>query len=224
MSDEFTLSHLSRPPADPTDGPAPALLLLHGYGSNMQDLMGLTPYLDPRLHILSAQGPLEMMAGMHAWYAIQMLPDGEFLIDEEQAAKSLELVDRFLDEIVDAYDLDPARLILGGFSQGAITSIAQFLRTPDRIAGLLVMSGRWPEGLDGVADPAAFQDRPVIAVHGTHDPVIPIRFGRQIRAHFEAMPVALTYEEYPMGHMVSAESLARIRGWLEGVVEGRMRE
>ena len=50
---------------------------------------------------------------------------------------------------------------------------------------------------------------PVLVVHGTYDGVLPIEFGRATRTALEALPVELTYHEYPMAHEVSLESLRK---------------
>ena len=223
---DFSLTHLSRPPLQAGEGPAPGLLLLHGVGSNEDDLMGLAPYLDPRLHIISARAPLSMGPGMYGWYAIQPLPNGDFQINEEQARLSLELIEQFIEEIVVAYELDPARFYLGGFSQGAIQSCAMLLLHPGRVAGIVAMSGRWPTMIEGERAPdEQLAGKPVIAVHGQYDPVIPIRYGRELKEKFEALPVDFTYREYPMQHNVSAESLALAASWLtQRLDEGAERE
>jgi phospholipase/carboxylesterase len=182
--------------------------------------MGLAPYLDPRLHILAARAPITLGSWMYAWYNIQFLPNGDFLISEPEMRRSIELVDTFLDEIVVAYNLDPTRLFLGGFSQGAIQSVGMMLLQPEKIAGVLAMSGRWPAPIE--AERAADErlaGKPVLAVHGLYDDVIPVRYGREVRDKLSALPVALTYKEYPMAHQVSMESLEQARDWLKAQLD-----
>lgn len=213
----FSLAHLSRPPLHGGADKAPALLLLHGVGSNEQDLMALAPYLDPRFHLLSARAPIPMGPMMYGWYWIEPLPDGNFHYEPEEALQSLERLVRFLGEIISEYNLDPARLFLGGFSQGAILSCAALLVAPQQIAGVVAMSGRWPEPVPPAqvaASRARLTDKPMLVVHGTQDPVIPIAYGRELQEKFRALPVALTYQEYPMGHTISEESIELVRTWL----------
>lgn len=213
----FSLAHLSLPPRQMGEGKPPALLLLHGFGSNEQDLMGLAPYLDPRFHLLAARAPIPLGLMMYGWYQIEPLPDGNFHYEPEEALQSLERLVRFLDEIVSEYNLDPARLFLGGFSQGAILSCGALLVAPEKIAGVVAMSGRWPEPVAAervAASRARLTDKPVLVVHGTSDPVIPLAYGRDLRAKLQALPMALTYREYPMGHTISEESIELVRTWL----------
>ena len=211
----LSLTHISRPPRETGDGPAPALLLLHGVGSNEKDLISLAPYLDLRLHILSARAPFEMGPQMFGWYTIQWMPNGDFRINEAEARQSLETLNTFLDEIVRAYDLDPKRLFLGGFSQGAIMSSALLLTSPEKIAGIVAMSGRWPAPVEAErALDEHLAGKPVLVMHGLYDPTIPIRYGREMRDKFAALPIDLTYREYPIQHSVSMEGLQLAASWL----------
>ncbi|MGB0388969.1 MAG: alpha/beta hydrolase [Ardenticatenaceae bacterium] len=219
-SSSFSLSHISHPSQDKSEGKSPGLLLLHGFGANEQDLMGLAPYLDPRLHIISARAPIRMGFGSFAWYMIHMLPDGSFHFEPEEALESLRLIDVFVDEIIEAYDLDPERFFLAGFSQGAIQSCALLLLNPEKVAGVVAMSGRWPDPVEAIRVPdERLSAKPVLAVHGRHDPVIPIGFARELKKKFEALPVHFTYQEFNMAHNISAESLQLVREWLTEQLE-----
>jgi phospholipase/carboxylesterase len=211
----LSLTHITRPPREPGDGPAPALLLLHGVGSNEKDLISLAPYLDPRLHIISARAPYEMGPQMFGWYMVQWMPNGDFRINEQEARQSLQTLTAFLDEIAGAYNLDPNRLFLGGFSQGAIMSSALLLTSPEKIAGIVAMSGRWPTPVEAErAMDEHLAGKPVLVMHGLYDPTIPIRYGREMRDKFAALPVDLTYQEYPIQHSVSMEGLQLAASWL----------
>ena len=69
------LFHLTRPPLHKDSETPPLLLLLHGVGSNEEDLFELGQYVDPRFFIVSARGPITLMPGAYAWYHVQFLPD-----------------------------------------------------------------------------------------------------------------------------------------------------
>src|SRR5262245_48159082 len=138
----LALTHLVRRPAQGQGAP-PLLILLHGIGSNENDLFGLAPYLDQRFLIVSAGAPHAYGGGGYAWFQIEWLPD-RILIDRQQAAASRELLVRFIGEAVAAYGADPARVYLLGFSQGAMMSGWVTLSQPDLVAGAVLMSGRIP--------------------------------------------------------------------------------
>jgi phospholipase/carboxylesterase len=209
----LALTHLVRRPVQGQGAP-PLLLLLHGIGSNEDDLFGLAPYLDQRFLIVSARAPNAYDWGGYAWFQIEWLPD-RIVIDHQQAAASRELLIRFIGEAAAAYGADPARVYLLGFSQGAMMSAWVTLSQPDLVAGAVLMSGRIPEEMrDQIAAPEQLQGKPFLVVHGTQDQLLPIQNGRASRDLLQQLPVDLTYREYPMGHEVSAESLADVVAWL----------
>jgi phospholipase/carboxylesterase len=220
-----SLVHLVREPratATPST-PPPTLLLLHGVGSNEHDLFGLAPELDPRFRIVSARAPIELGPGAFGWYEVQFTPNG-IVWEPEQAQRSLTRLTEFVEGL--AAEHRPAglrggpdgrpKLFLLGFSQGAIMTLALALTRPELVAGAVALSGRFL--VDELRDPAAperLRGRPILVQHGLYDEVLPIEHGRATRDALAKLPVDLTYQEYPIGHQVSAESLAAVSRWLD---------
>jgi phospholipase/carboxylesterase len=211
----LSLTHILQQPRRPADGPPPLLLVLHGYGSNEHDLIGLAPYLDPRFQIVSARAPHTLMPGGYAWFELGWTAT-DIIINHEQAEQSRALLLRFIAEVLAAYGGDPSRVYLLGFSQGAIMSAGVALSEPELIAGSVLMSGRVPAEIRPLIAPAErLAGKPfLLVVHGTADTVLPIQNGRASRALLSELPVELTYKEYSMGHEVSAQSLADVTAWL----------
>lgn len=223
MPDPLSLVHLVRAPIRPGGGSAPLLLLLHGVGSNEQDLFGLAPSLDERLTIVSARAPLSMGPSAFGWFPVQFTPQGP-VHDPAAAERSRALLVRFVDELVERYGANRRRVYVGGFSQGAIMSLAVGLTRPETVAGVLAMSGRTlPEAIANRAPDAALRGLPILVQHGLYDQVLPISHGQATRAALEALPVDLTYREYPIAHQVSAESLADAVAWLRERLDGPAR-
>jgi phospholipase/carboxylesterase len=219
-----SLHHLSQKPRRPSEGKPPLLLLLHGVRSNEHDLMGLAPELDPRFHIVSLRAPLTFGPGMFGWFPIEFLPGGGFKIDPEVADRSRRQVISFIDEATAEYGTDPDRVYLMGFSQGCIMSLASALTEPEKVAGVVGMSGRLlPEVEPKIAEPDRLKGLPMIVVHGEYDEVIPLSYGRVIRDKLSALPLDLTYREYPMAHQVSQRSLNDITEWLTARLDGPRR-
>jgi phospholipase/carboxylesterase len=214
MPTRFSLVHAVREPVDGSANPAPVLILLHGVGSNEQDLMGLAPMLDARLFVVSARAPVTLQHGSYAWYHVQFTPQGH-VMNSDEAESSRILILRFLDEVTSSYNVDPDRLYIMGFSQGCIMSVSAALTEPARFAGVVGMSGRLLPGvLDKAAPRHALRGLPMLIVHGTEDSVLNIEYGRAIRDALQKLPIDLTYREYPMGHYVSKESMFDIERWL----------
>lgn len=211
----LSLTHLIREPTKGTAGPPPLLLLLHGVGSNERDLMGLTPWLDGRFFVVSARAPIALGYDAYGWFRFEFTPNGPVVSDPREAESSFRLILRFLDEVVEVYGVDPAQVYLMGFSQGTIMSLSVALTRPEKVAGLVAMSGRFPDGIQPqIAPPEKLQNLPILLQHGTEDPVLPIHYGRAARETLESLPVKLDYHEYLMGHHVSQESLADVSAWL----------
>ena len=202
-----SLVHLVREPVQPSAKP-PTLLLLHGVGSNEHDLFGLAPQLDPRFRVVSARAPIELGPGAYGWYQVQFSPNG-IVWDPEEAQRSLARLVGFVEELA------AERLFLLGFSQGAIMTLAVALTRPESVAAAVALSGRFlVDELPGMAPPERLRALPILVQHGLYDEVLPIEHGRATRDALSKLPVDLTYEEYPMGHHVSPESLASVSKWI----------
>jgi phospholipase/carboxylesterase len=132
------------------------------------------------------------------------------------------LLSGFLDELVETYRVNDRCVYLAGFSQGAMMSLALALTRPEKIAGVVAMSGRFPsQVLEHQPNPRTLERMPFLVTHGIYDPVLPVEQGRAIRKSLEALLVDLTYREYPMGHEVSIDSLRDVSAWLSRSLDVR---
>lgn len=208
------LVHLVRPAEGA--GPHPGLVLLHGLGSNEQDLFTFAGQIDPRLTVISVRAPLPYGYGGYMWYDLN---EGSGL-QGEGISGSLAALDEFLQGLPDRYDVDPARLYLGGFSQGAAMAGASGLLHPDRVAGVVMLSGYLPPPAEG--DERYFSGRaagkPFFQANGTLDQVVLIAWGRATRDALQKAGVALTYREYPMAHEVILPEVMDLARWLDGAL------
>ena len=218
----LSLVHLVRTPRDVGASEPPLLLLLHGIGSNEQDLFSMAPLLDSRFFVVSARAPLEIMAGGFAWFNIEFTADGSIVPDLDQAEASRLLLVQFVDELVEAYGVDRRCVYLMGFSQGAMMSLSVALTRPDKVAAVVAMSGRLPEqALLNQGSLDEIRKLEVFVSHGAYDDLLPILNGRFCRDQLEKLGVPLTYREYPMGHEVRPEALRDITTWLSTTLDKR---
>jgi phospholipase/carboxylesterase len=201
-----SLRALVRPAAGQPEG---ALVLLHGRGADEHDLHPLLDYLDPeqRLAAATPRAPLSLPPGGAHWYRLGGIPTP----DPETFHGSLRLAGDWLDGFIAEHGLAHDRLVLGGFSQGAVMSYALGLghgRPRPRV--LIAMSGFVPRvegwGLD-LTPPL-----PQLAIgHGVYDQVIPAEFGREARALLEGAGAQVLYREYPLPHAVDPGFLDEVR-------------
>lgn len=215
LETSFSLFHHSAPPKTGGNAKAPLLLLLHGYGANEDDLFGLAPYVDERFLVISARAPVRIGMGMHAWFRLGFTNEG-ILIDPAEVEEARAILRRFLDELIAAYPIDINAIYPMGFSQGAMMGLDLALREPERVAGVVAMSGRiMPSSLETIAEADRLIGLPVFVAHGTEDSILPISHGRDTRERLGKLPVSLTYREYEMGHTISEDSLRDVADWLK---------
>jgi phospholipase/carboxylesterase len=213
-NDHADLFHLVREPAPGGEGKAPLLLLLHGKGSNEEDLFALADEFDPRFCVVSARAPNMIGPRAWAWYHLRFVPGGSVAEAPEVEESRLALLG-FIDDIVASHGLDPERIFLAGFSQGAIMGVAVALTRPRGIAGVVAMSGRFLHEIEArIAADGELEGLPLLVLHGTRDEVLPIAYGRELKERLSKLPVALEYHEYYMTHEITPESLGRACYWL----------
>lgn len=189
------------------------IILLHGYGSNEGDLMSLFAMLPADAVIVSAQAPVELRPNAYAWYSIGRAGAAIEKIDEEK--KSQQLINGFIDQVAKKYNIPPSRIVLIGFSQGAIMSLCTALTQPSKIRGIAVLSGRL---LDEVKPLAVSADKinkvSVFIAHGTEDKVLPIQYGKEEKAFLDSKHISCEYHEYPMVHTILDAEMSDVRNWL----------
>lgn len=213
----LSLPHRVREPAADTESDRPPLLILfHGIGSNELSMTSIAGVFDPRLLVVCPRSPIELGPYSYAWFHTDFTPRGP-VPNTAEAEAAWKRVAEFVDEVVDVYETDPSRAFIGGFSQGAIVSLAALLTAPERIAGVVAMSGRLlPEVLPHAVSPERLRGKPVIIIHGTEDERLGIEYGRAARDRLMEFPLDITYREFPMMHTATTESLAAAASWLSG--------
>ncbi len=211
MSDLELLEHEIRH----TDSePRGAIVLHHGRGTDMFDLLPLLEALDPRRELVGVtpQGPLQLPPGGWHWYAVPRVG----YPDPDTFWETFGLLERFHAALPEQIGVPWERTIVGGFSMGAVMSYALGLsesRPPP--AGILALSGFIP--IVERFEPH-FADRPQLPValaHGSEDPIISVEFARRDRKTIEDAGLPLLYRESPMGHAIDPEVIPRLGSWID---------
>mgnify|MGYP006344132377 FL=1 len=194
----------------------PLLLLLHGYGSNEEDLFSFASELPNDSYVISVRAPYDLQPYGHAWYAIHFDADENKFSDNVQAKQSVELIAAFIDEIVKQYPIDAKNVTLIGFSQGAILSYATALTYPEKIAKVVALSGYFnQEIMPEVIDTKAISHLKFFVSHGSVDQVIPVDWARKAKPALENLGLEVEYQEYPIGHGVSPKNFFDFKNWLQ---------
>jgi phospholipase/carboxylesterase len=198
-----TLTYRERP----ADGePEGLLVLFHGRGADENDLYPLLDVLDPQRRLLGVtpRGPLALPPGGAHWYAFQQVgyPDPATFLETYAGVAAW----------LDGFGFE--RVVLGGFSQGAVMTYALGLgEGRPRPAALVALSGFMPTvpGFDLDLKPPP---PPVAIGHGSYDNVISVEFSRRARETLEAAGAEVLYREYPLPHGVDPGFLAELAPWL----------
>jgi phospholipase/carboxylesterase len=204
------LRQLVRPAAAEAVG---ALVLLHGRGADEHDLFPLLDLLDPERRLLgiTPRAPLSLPPGGAHWYRLGGLPTPEpetFHASFAQAA-----------ELLDGLDVPAERLVLGGFSQGAVMSYALGLGAGrPRPAAIMALSGFIPR-VDGFAlDLDGLDGYPIAIAHGSLDTIIPAGFGLAARELLETHGASVLWRQTPVTHTVDPEVLPVLRTFIAGAL------
>ncbi len=206
------LVHLTRPAA--AAEPEGALVLFHGRGADEHDLFPLLDALDPERRLLGVtpRGPLSLPAGGAHWYALGGLPTPNattFLATFAQVSAFL-----------DALPVPIERVVLGGFSQGAVMSYALGLGGGrPRSAAIIALSGFFPRVEGFTMDLDGLDGYPVAIAHGSLDPVIPVDFGRDAREILETAGAAVLYHETAVPHTIDPAVVRDLRSFIRAATD-----
>ena len=209
------LEHNYRAAKNTTETP-PAIIMLHGFGSDENDLFSFASELPETYAIISLKAPIKMQPYGNAWYNIYFDNSQGKFSDDEQAIASRELVSRCIDEIIDQYKVDKNNITLLGFSQGTILSLAVALSYPEKVRNVVGLSGYInPDILKEGYAKNDFSKLKIYTSHGSVDQVIPVQWARKTKPFLENLNIDCSYSEFPVGHGVSPQNFLELKDWLE---------
>lgn len=204
-------------PDDVPDGPAPALIAIHGYGQPCEDMLAYAQAVAPEGSLIVApEGP-------SAWYRRPSTKGGAKLggvgygwiadPDRDAAeARNCALIRKALDLAAERHALDPARTYVLGFSQGAAVATHFAIKHPERVAGVVGLAGGAPQSWRPRL--SALTDHAVLWVTGTHDASYPPAYVAALLAAFEAAGVAVESVVLDEAHGLMPAAQSTVRAWL----------
>ena len=206
--------------------PQASVIVLHGLGASGDDFVPVCEQLElgdcgPVRYVLphAPQRPVTINGGyvMPAWYDILAL-GGQGGEDEAGLRDSQARVEALIAREV-ARGVAPRRIVLAGFSQGCAMTLMTGLRHPQRLAGLVGLSGYLPLADRTVAERhPANQDTPVFLAHGRFDPMIALARATASRDALQALGYAVEWHDYPMEHSVCLPEIADLNDFLRRVL------
>ena len=213
---------LAGPMMPPRSGTAKqAVVLLHGYGSDGNDLIGLgqvwAPALPDALFVSpNAPAACAINPGGYEWFALD-LDRSAYDRRLAGAVSARPVVAQFLDDLWTQTGIPPEQTVLAGFSQGAMMALHTGLSLDRRLAGVLAFSGAFlpPEAFP---QPEAIRP-PVALIHGELDPVVEPTLSREAEQTVKAAGYAVSLHVSPgIGHSISTDGLAFAGAFLARVL------
>lgn len=214
--------------------PTACVVLMHGLGADGNDFVPLVDELDLdglgdlRFVFPNApHQPVTINGGyvMPAWYDIYPPPAGNPNAARPEDEAGLRRSQQRIEAVLareKARGIAAERIVLAGFSQGCAMALLTGLRHPDRLAGIMGLSGYLPlAGKTTSEAQSANAQTPIFLAHGSEDPMVVLPRALASRDLLAAMGYRVSWHTYPMGHSVCAEEIADIGAWLRQVLAPR---
>ena len=197
------------------------VIWLHGLGADRYDFMPVAEALQQSLlttRFVLPQAPTRPVTinggyAMPSWYDIKAMSPARS-ISEEELEESADAVIQLIEDQRQS-GIDANRIFLAGFSQGgAVVFHTAYLKWQGPLGGVLALSTYAPTFSEVLPLSASQQRIPALCLHGQYDDVVQNAMGRTAYERLKAAGVAVTWQEYPMGHEVLPEEIRDIGAWL----------
>jgi phospholipase/carboxylesterase len=211
---------------DSAPNPSVAIIWMHGLGADANDFVPLVKELDlrglPAIRFVFPNAetmPVTVNNGyvMRSWYDIS---NADLTRREDEGG--LRSSQRKIEALIareNERGIPAARIILAGFSQGCAMALQTGVRQPERLAGIMCLSGYLPIAATVAAEhTAASLATPIFMVHGQHDGVIPIARAEESRKLLASLGYQIEWHDYPMQHSLCQEEVDDIGAWLKKVL------
>jgi phospholipase/carboxylesterase len=208
------------------DNPEIAIIWMHGLGADGNDFVPMVRELDltglPGIRFIFPHAktmPVTINNGyvMRAWYDITGLE-----ADRREDENGLRASQREIEALIErekARGIPASRIVLAGFSQGCAMAIQAGLRHPEKLAGLLCLSGYVPLSARlGTERTEASKATPIFMAHGRYDNVVPFNRAEASRDLLVSLGYQLEWHEYAMQHTLCLEEVQHMSAWLKKVL------
>ena len=204
--------------------PSASVIWLHGLGADGHDFEPIVPELrlpdTLPLRFVFPHAPVRPVTlnggmAMRAWYDIISL-DRSGPVDTAGINESSRMLEGLIAREQER-GIDPARIVLAGFSQGGAIAINTLLQHGGTLAGLMALS-TWVPLPDALDNDGLNTSAPVFMAHGQFDPMIPMQYGRAAADALTGVGFDVDWHDYPMAHAVCPQEIEDIRSWLVGVL------
>ena len=209
--------------------PRASVIWMHGLGADGNDFVPIVRELElegaPEIRFVFPHAPMRPVSinngyVMRAWYDVKWgdLEGRTKQADETGIRESQRAIERLIDREIER-GIAAGDVVLAGFSQGGAMALQTGLRHPEKLAGLMCLSGYVPlsDTVPSERSEASI-DTPIFMVHGQSDGVIPIARAEQSRDLLKSFGYQVEWHDYPMQHSLCEEEIDHIGAWLKKVL------
>jgi phospholipase/carboxylesterase len=217
MLTDLALPYLAAVPADSKN--KPLIIFLHGYGSDERDLFGIKDDLAVDATYLSVRAPLEVDGGGYKWFS-QDADAAEYEGVTSDVNRSTDLLRTFIEQATEKYNTQPEKVVLIGFSQGAMMTYQIGLQYPTLVRAIAPLSGKILASLHASLKPdERLKALKVFIGHGTADPRVPFSGATDARTVLENLMMIPEFHSYTgAGHTITRDETDDLKRWVDVVL------
>lgn len=213
MNFETSLQYVVRESSDRTVN-SPMLILLHGHGSNEDDLFSLGKKIPSNWNLVSVRGPYELAKNSYCWYDVKML-NGKIAVNIEQKLESRSKLLQLITDLTKKYNINTSKIIVAGFSQGANMAQALGLSEPNLVSGFGVFSGRFVDEFTPYINyTTELKKSKAFISYGSSDTMLPKSYVDNQISKLKDLGIQITYFEDINGHSISTKQWNEFSKWL----------
>jgi len=195
------------------------VVLLHGFGADPGDLFPLADFLDPdeNYTFVFPEAPLEvpigpMMSG-RGWFPLSVRElEGGGIDFTKVRPPHMDASVQLVSDLV--FHLNADRLVLGGFSQGAMIATEVAMNDAESVHGLVLYSGTLLDEVNWTKKAVALKGKKMIVSHGVHDPVLPFAYSQRLYDMLKASGADGSFVSFPGGHEIPLPVLQKTKAML----------
>jgi phospholipase/carboxylesterase len=194
---------------------SPCIFFLHGYGSNMEDLFGLSSFFPKHWTCISLQATIPIQYNGWAWADINF---EEILKvqNPEQIKQHSKKIFNSIDLCVEKLNIDTEQIYLLGFSQGAALSLYSGLINPSKFKAIIALAGCLStKEFKSEVNREEVRNLNIFMGNGKQDEVITLPLAHQTKKELSELAVNLNYNEYNAAHTISNDCLNDLLSWIK---------
>lgn len=202
------------PPKANRAQPAPLVVMLHGWSGDESSMWIFKRTIPAGVAIIAPRAPLPLENGGFVWF---QYAESRFKPEWPLVNVAVTKLEQFLSALARHYPVDPTRMVLMGFSQGAMMCSAFVFSHPFEVIGVASLAGAVLPLRDVEPQDNLLAGLPVFVAHGVRDDVIPVEYAQQSRDVYTGFGADVTYGEYPSAHKMHTSAFKDLKQWFSRI-------